>query len=314
MTNNKQREIIKIALALTGFFFLFLLFLISPPLNFPTGKIITIEKGTGLKEVAQNLEKEGIIRSSFVFSILMKYSGNESNIKAGKYLFEKRFSVFGLMRKLIKGDYNTSLLRITIPEGSAIKDINRIFKERGFDDFEIKDRQLEGYLFPDTYFFPITATAEEAAKKMKENFDSKITPDLNEAIKKGNRKFEDILKMASLIEKEAAKAEDRKIISGILWKRLEAKIPLQVDATLFYVTGKNTFELTTDDLKINSPYNTYRYLGLPLTPICNPGLDAIKAAVFPEKSPYWYYLSDRAGNVYYSKTHDEHIQKKQKYL
>jgi len=293
--------------------FLVFLFLISGPPDFPVNKIITVEKGATLRQVSENFQKEKLVRFSVIFDILTRYTGHEKDIKAGRYLFDRPFSVVGLMQRLIKGESGISGVKITIPEGLTIKDINSIFQNSGFEDFVIENKELEGYLFPDTYLFLADNTSEDAIARMTENLEVK-TADFKEAIKNSGRSFDQILKMASLIEKEAADSEDRKIISGVLWKRLDKKMALQVDATLDYALGKNTFELTTEDLKKDGPYNTYTRRGLPPTPICNPGLDAITAAIFPEKTPYWYYLSDKNGKVYYSKTFDEHIIKKQKYL
>ena len=311
--NNKQKNFLKIALSLCGMIFLVFLFLISGPPDFPVNKIITVEKGATLRQVSENFQKEKLVRFSVIFDILTRYTGHEKDIKAGRYLFDRPFSVVGLMQRLIKGESGISGVKITIPEGLTIKDINSIFQNSGFEDFVIENKELEGYLFPDTYLFLADNTSEDAIARMTENLEVK-TADFKEAIKNSGRSFDQILKMASLIEKEAADSEDRKIISGVLWKRLDKKMALQVDATLDYALGKNTFELTTEDLKKDGPYNTYTRRGLPPTPICNPGLDAITAAIFPEKTPYWYYLSDKNGKVYYSKTFDEHIIKKQKYL
>ncbi len=307
------KTIFKISFSLLGFFFLVFLFLISAPPSFPINKIINIERGATLKQIAENFQQQNIIRHPTLFDFLVRFTGHEKDIKAGKYMFAKPLSLVGLMQRLINASYGIPTVKITIPEGSTIADINRIFSGAGFENFAIKSKELEGYLFPDTYFFLIDAAPEEAVAKMTENLKNK-TADLEEVIVKSKRNFHQILIMASLLEKEAAKSEDRKIISGILWKRFDGKMPLQVDAVFIYAIGKNTYELTTDDLKIKSPYNTYLYNGLPPTPIDNPGLDAIRAAVFPEKSPYWYYLSDKEGNIYYSKTFEEHVAKKQKYL
>lgn len=124
----------------------------------------------------------------------------------------------------------------------------------------------------------------------------------------------EIIIMASLLEKEAKTEQDRKIISGILWKRLDVGMPLQVDASLNYINGKTSAEMTQKDLNQDSPYNTYKYKGLPLTPICNPGLDAISVALNPISSPYWYYLSDKNGIIHFAKTFEEHKENKFKYL
>lgn len=310
---NNQKLILKITLSAAGIFFLVFLFVISAPFNFPVNKIITIEKGATLKQIAANFKQENLIRFPILFDVLIRWTGHETDIKAGKYVFNRPFSIIGLALRLINGDYGIPAVKITIPEGSTIRDINKIFLNAGFENFEIKNKELEGYLFPDTYFFLMNNDSEEIITKMKENLETK-TAKLENEIKAQNRTFRQILTMASLLEKEAPKTEDRKIISGILWKRLDKKMPLQVDATLDYALGKNTFELTADDLKTDGPYNTYTRIGLPPTPICNPGLDAILAAIHPEESPYWYYLSDKDGNIYYSKTFEEHITKKQKYL
>ena len=306
--------LIKIIPPFLVFIFLLSLFLISAPADFPANKIIIVEKGLTSKQVAENFEKENLVRYAVLFDTLVRYSGREKDIKAGKYLFDKKLSLFGLMRRLINAEYGVPDIKITIPEGFSIKDINRIFTDKGFENFEIKDKELEGYLFPDTYFFSVDSMPQDVVAKMMENLKSKITPDLEKAFAENGRNFHKILTMASILEKEAATAEDRKIISGILWKRLDKKMPLQVDAAFLYFIDKNTFQLTDDDLKIDSPYNTYLYRGLPPMPIANPGLDAILAAIYPKKSPYWYYLSDKDGIVYYSETYDDHLTKKAKYL
>ncbi len=306
-------KILKLIFSLAGILFLIFLFLISAPSDFPINKIVAVEKGTASRQVAENFYKEGFIRYPFLFDGLIRCTDNEKNIKAGKYMFAKPLSLVGLMQRLISGNYGIPSVKITIPEGSTIADINRIFSDAGFENFAIKDKGLEGYLFPDTYFFLIDAAPEEAVAKMTGNLKNQ-TAGLEDAISKSKRSFHQILTMASLLEEEAADSEDRKIISGILWKRFDKKMPLQVDAIFAYVINKNTYELTTEDLKTDHQYNTYIRPGLPPTSISNPGLDAIIAAVFPEKTPYWFYLSDKSGKIYYSKTFEEHIAKKQKYL
>jgi UPF0755 protein len=311
MTN--QKRILKIVLPLAGVFFLVFLFVISAPSDFPLNKIITVEKGATVKQIAENFKQENLVRFSALFDMLIRYTGNETNIKAGKYIFNRPYSIVGLMQRLVKGDYGVPSIKVTIPEGSTIDDINKIFQKKGFGDSVVKDKELEGYLFPDTYLFLTDDRPDAIVVKMTENLKAK-TDELEEAIKDSKRNFHQILTMASLIEKEAADSEERKIISGILWKRLDKKMPLQVDATLDYVLGKNTFELVTEDLKTDGPYNTYTRIGLPPTPICSPGLDAITAAIYPENSPYWYYLSDKEGNIHYAKTFEEHKLNKAKYL
>ena len=173
---------------------------------------------------------------------------------------------------------------------------------------------FEGFLFPDTYFIPQNISPKGVIELMIKNLDEKITVKMREDIKESGKTFFDIIIMASILENEAITFKDKKIVSGLLWKRLEEGMPLQVDATLQYFTGKNTFQLTLEDLDLDSPYNTYEYKGLPLGPITNPGIWSIKAAIYPEESPYWFYLSDKESIIHYSETFEEHKAKKFKYL
>src|SRR3989344_4589511 len=221
---------------------------------------------------------------------------------------------------------------VTIPEGFNLKQIEnrlveiKLAKPNDLANFEFsgnnpsilsdkpKTSSLEGYLFPDTYrFFSAQGGSASGGKesglsdivsKMINNLENKLTPDLRLAIKNSKYSFHEILTMASLIEKEISIEKDRSIVSGILWKRLKAGMPLQVDATLGYITGRN--EIRETDKKIKSPYNTYFYRGLPKGPIANPGLSAIKAALFPKASLYWFYLSAKDGTTIFSKTLEEH--------
>ena len=173
---------------------------------------------------------------------------------------------------------------------------------------------LEGYLFPDTYEISEGESPEDIIKNILVNFEKKITRELKEAIALKNKSVFEIITMASMIEKEVKTINDKKIVSGILWKRLEDGMPLQVDATINYITGKNHKSALLADLKINSPYNTYKYQGLPLGPISNPGIDSILAAIYPTESKYWYYLSADSGKTIFSKTLKEHNAAIAKYL
>lgn len=198
-------------------------------------------------------------------------------------------------------------VRVTIPEGFTLVQIAKRLEGFGMfpaEDFLKTASGEEGFLFPDTYEFFKESSPEAVVRKMKENFSKKV----------GAKISRDVIIMASLLEEEASSERDRKIISGILWKRIEAGLPLQVDATLTYVTGRASRELTEEDLNLSSPYNTYKILGLPLGPISNPGLQAIEAALNPEPSPYWFYLSDKNGDIHYAKNFEEHKLNKEKYL
>lgn len=206
---------------------------------------------------------------------------------------------------------------VAIPEGYSVSKIGETFERLGIfskEDFIKTAQKEEGYLFPDTYRFYKNAKPEDVILKMKENFNKKITKEILEEIKLSKRSLGQIIIMASLLEEEVGFMEDRKIVAGILWKRLDLGIGLGVDAALTYVLGKTSGELTVADLKLDSPYNTYRYRGLPPAPISNPGLDAILAALRPAPSPYFYYLTGKDGKARYAKTLDEHALNKFKYL
>ncbi|PJA83305.1 MAG: endolytic transglycosylase MltG, partial [Candidatus Nealsonbacteria bacterium CG_4_9_14_3_um_filter_37_29] len=196
---------------------------------------------------------------------------------------------------------------VTIPEGFTVKQIEERL------GLKLPGENLEGFLFPDTYQFPPRVSGAEVVKKMRDNFDKKFTPYRNEVSGAGLTPFE-IITMASLLEKEVKTKEDKELVSGILWKRLENKIPLQIDATITYITGQKTTKISKEETQIDSPYNTYKYLGLPKGPICNPGLESILAAIYPKDSDYWYYLSTPEGETTFSKTLEEHNYAKSKYL
>jgi len=205
---------------------------------------------------------------------------------------------------------------ITIPEGYTIKQIGDLFEKNNLfskKDFLNFARNEEGYLFPDTYKFFKNTTPQKVAEKMKNNFDIKVAEFLPE-ISRQKKSLSNIIIMASIIEKEVHNLEDRKIVSGILWKRIEQGIGLQVDASLTYILGKTSAELTQEDLKIDSLYNTYKYKGLPAGPISNPGKNAIESAIFPQTSPYLFYLSDKEGITRYARNFEEHKENKFKYL
>jgi UPF0755 protein len=310
---------IRIASALVALF-VFLniyFFFIIPPANFPIGRVIEIEAGRSIGQVAGHLYTNNVVRSPMLFKFLAKMTGN-GRIIAGDYFFTKPRSIFSIVSRLSQGRYGLEPFKFTVTEGASVQEIGDLL-EKNFQKFDKQEflRQaasLEGFLFPDTYYFLPTITPESAISAMTENFYKKIDENMEE-LGELNRPLHDIVIMASLLEKEARDKKTRQMIAGILWKRLEIDMPLQVDAVFLYINGKNTYELSVQDLRENnSPYNTYKYKGLPPGPIGNPGLESIYAAVHPEESDYLYYLADRAGNTYYARTFDEHKVNKQKHI
>jgi UPF0755 protein len=268
-------------------------------------KIFSIEKGQGLFEIGKNLEKEGLIKSKIFFDFYVILIRKEKNLQAGKYFLSSSMNIPQIAQKIISGDI--AKVKVTIPEGFTVKEIEEMLS------IKLPGENLEGYLFPDTYYFPIDVSGEEVVKIMRENFEKKISP-YKEEIEKSGRSLQEIITMASLLEKEVKTKEEKEIVAGILWKRLKAGIPLQVDATITYITGKKTTKIPKEDLQIDSPYNTYKYKGLPPGPICNPGLESILAALYPKESEYWYYLSTPDGKTLFFKTLEEHNLAKAKYL
>jgi UPF0755 protein len=184
------------------------------------------------------------------------------------------------------------------------------------EDFtnEVKDNNYEGFLFPDTYFLTPNTKAGDVILMMRENFARQIEP-YQEDIFKSKRSMDQIVIMASIIEEEAnSSLESKRIVSGILWKRLGKGMPLQVDSPFVYYDGKNSYTLTKDDLAKDQPYNTYVNKGLPPTAITSPGIDSLRAAIAPTQTSYLYFLSDKKGNIYYAKNFEEHKRNRELHL
>jgi UPF0755 protein len=289
----------------------------AAPSRFPTGAIVTIPANASLSAAAAVLQRERVIASSFFYKVYVVLLGGERNIIAGDYLFAEPQSALKIAERTIKGAQGVPRNKITIPEGSSSKDIAKIIK-RDIPTFDTSmflslAKPHEGYLFPETYFFYETVTPEEVIKEMRSTFDSKIA-EIKKEVASSSISLAELITMASIVEREGMTEKDRKIIAGILWKRLNAGMALQVDATFYYLLGKPSSQLTVDDLKMNSPYNTYTNTGLPPGPIANPGLQAIQDTLHPTKTPYWYYLSSKDGKMYYASDLTGHVENKRKYL
>lgn len=295
------------------------MFSFRPPLNFPSNRAVSISDGMSVAEIAENLENEGIINSKLSFTNFVLLLKLESNVVGGQYYFEKPVNVFEVARRVTRGEYNMDQLRTTIPEGSSVKEIAAIVKKNYplFNDalFISTATVREGYLFPDTYLLGADARPEKIIGLLTATFNKKIQEQkIADAIQAFGRPLKDVVTMASILEGEARQTHTRQIVAGILWERMRVGMPLQVDATFKYINGKTTEDLTLDDLKIDSPYNTYVYRGLPPTPISNPGLDSIMAAVTPIKTKYLYFLTDDDGNMHYAETFEQHQINQNRYL
>ena len=303
------------AIAWSGVAYLLFIILFSAPAGYPTGAYIRVEGGASLRSVAAIFESRGIVNNARLFELVTRVLGDDTHIKAGSYFFSRQENMLWVSMRLLAGDFETSSIRITIPEGTSIKGISKILLEKvpEFNNREFISRAREGYMFPDTYFFRPGESTEAILSVFDNTFHGKINKIQKEVTASG-RTLEELLTMASILEKEASQTKDRRHIAGVLWYRIKIGMPLQVDAVFPYILGKNTFELTTADLRFDSPYNTYKYKGLPPGPINNPGLDAILAAATPIKTKYVYFLSDKAGNFHYALTYAQHLANKKKYL
>ncbi len=282
-------------------------------------KIFVIQKGEKTQNIIERLKNEGLIKNKLAFSLLLYKEGAAEKIQAGDFRLSPKMNAREIIQQLRKGRLD---VWVTIPEGLRREEIYQILTNEGFN-FNFQEwltltEEKEGYLFPDTYLVPQEATAGAIIKILLNNFKEKtknLAKDLN---------FEDII-LASVIEREVKTEKDRPIVAGILRKRLENGWPLEVDATVQYALGKTKCqqnqtkncwwqEVKSEDLNIDSPYNTYKNRDLPPTPICNPGLSSIRAAIFPQKTNYWFYLSDNKGNLHFAETLEEHEANIERYL
>lgn len=307
-----------IALVAAGILLTFLyVSVVRPPDNFPLNTLVTIESGTSLKDAGAVLQKDGVVRSGIALRLLVVLMGHEKDVHAGDYLFKEPRDLFSIARAVIIGAYGLEPMRIRIPEGATTKEMALILGNRllRFDSekFLAQAQPQEGYLFPDTYYFLPNATENLAISTMRATFDARISG-IDLQIKAFGKPLKDVVTMASILEREARTTEDRRMIAGVLWNRLQKGMLLQVDAAFLYTLGKGTYQLTTQDLQSDSPYNTYRYAGLPPGPIGSPSLNSLLAAVTPVKHSYLYYLSDKNGVTHYSKTYAEHLRNKRKYI
>lgn len=286
----------------------FFVYFTSPPRSFPNNSVFTVESGESVSSVAKKLEEKNVISSKFVFRLLSLIFEGERKIQQGDYLLRSPETVFTLTHRFISGDFHIEQIKITIPEGWSNIQISDYLKDKvvAFDSKEfIKIAQKEeGFLFPETYFISPLSTSEKIVSTLRSSFDTYVAK--SDIIKNSKRPLKDIITMASIVEAEARTTESRKIVAGILWRRLSIGMPLQVDAVFNHINGKNTYELTLEDLKIDSPYNTYLYKGLPPGPINNPGLNSIDATVNPTQTDYLYFYSSKKGDMYYAKTYEDH--------
>lgn len=273
-----------------------------------TSTIFVVNKGDGVREIANNLKEKGLIKSRIVFFLIVKQLGLDKEIQAGDFRLSPKMAATEIAQSLTHGTLD---IWITIPEGKRTEEIAEILK-KAIKTYDPSWQNMlianEGYLFPDTYLIPKDANINTIISIMKNNFNSKIK---SISLSQNDTRLREIIIIASLIEREALIDNEKPIISSVITNRLKAGMSLDIDATLQYIKGKDKIGKwwsipTIEDKKINSPYNTYKNTGLPPFPIANPGLATIKAALNPKHSDYYYYLHDSNGNVHFAKTLEEH--------
>lgn len=284
-----------------------------------TKKVYEVKEKTSTLLIANDLEEKNLVKSSWAFYIYAKLK--EKPLQTGSYLISENMTIEEIVKKISDG--KTAVQKLTIPEGYRMEQIAQVLDEKKFAkyaDFLAVAKNSEGRIFPDTYYITTESSAKDILTMMTADYDERVA---------GMNITNDDLVLASIVEREAKNDSERAAIAGVYKNRLKKNMKLEADPTVLYAndseliaTGRfdyKTFEFWqpvafSEYLKIDSPYNTYVYTGLPPAPICNPGLKSIKAAINPESNNYLYFFHDKAGKIYFSETVQEHDQKKALYL
>lgn len=305
----------------------------------------TVEKGDSVKKISNNLKADGIIKNAFVFEIYVRLIQAEDIFQAGDYKLLPGENINSIVKEMTA--INIKENTFTLIEGWTLKDtakylVDKKIISREGDWYDLIGRpavdyrktkvdfsggwkydfladkpayaSLEGYIYPDTYFVLAEAGTKGLIKKALDNFDRKLTPDLRTEIQRQGKTIFQVVTMASVVEKEVRGYEDRQKVADIFWRRVKMGMPLGADSTINYITQSGRDRSTYDDLKIDSPWNTYKYAGLPLGPICSPSIEAIRAAIYPTSNNYLYFLTDKNGAVHFAKTAAEHNANRARYL
>lgn len=313
----------------------------APDRHAGSGQFLINNNHTNSDEVVDNLAAKGFIKSTLAFKIVRSFQGN-GEIQSGSYQLSKSMSVWQIVKIFRQGP---NMIWVTIPEGLRKEQIAEIMRKKlSWSDEQVnkfvttytamKFDYVEGVYYPDTYLIPVDETPLQTAERMQRRFEELFAPYSKEA-QDQNIQWTTVIKLASIIQREAAGSNDMSLIAGILWNRLSQKMKLEVDATIQYVRDSLAHYGTAPDLyqgksytidgnwwkpiqvadkQIDSPFNTYLYKGLPPRPISNPGLDAIKAVLHPEETDCLYYLHDNTRTIHCAKTLVEHEANIEKYL
>ena len=296
----------------------------------PTGEEVRValSRGQSLSSFADSLRARGVIESPALFLLFLRASGKEGHINAGYYVFRKRDHEWRALKRILAGPSASLELRVTIPEGMTAGEMAGLFSDSlGLDSGEFsllaRDRKfidslaktypylkglssLEGFLFPDTYFFYKGEKPRAVLARMVERHFSFWTPERLASAEDLRMTVGDVVILASLVESETKLDEERPVVASVFLNRLNRKMPLASNSALGYVLGKNPAWLSEEDLETKSPYNTYKRLGLPPTPICSPGLKSIDAVLHPAQTDYLFFVATGEGNHLFSSTYEKH--------
>ncbi len=309
-------------------FFYFILVPFKANNSFSSNILITIPPNSSIKQIASQLYNSEIIKNPIVFRILVKITLNEHNLKAGEYELPLSNNLLDVLKKIKNGEFKK--YKITIPEGLTYSEIADILKQQGIANkdiflqiaknkkilqkYNIEADSIEGYLFPDTYIFFKGISEEKIIDNMLTRFSDIYNEDFEKRAKEINLTRHKVIILASIVEKEAMEENERKIIAAVFLNRLKKHMKLESCATVLYAIGKHKNKLFEEDLKVESPYNTYLYAGLPYGPISNPGRASIYAVLYPEKIDHLYFVSRNDGTHEFTNTFKEHVRNKRKFI
>lgn len=296
--------------------------------------LVEIPNGSTLTDVADILEQNQLIKNKVLFKVIEKVKPNKNGVKAGTYLLSQSYSNSEILDILTDGKTHNDGTKVTIPEGLTHKEVIKILTENNlgnakeyeelinnpkefYSDFSFLKasdiKNLEGFLYPDTYYFDKESTEKEILSAMLKRFEQVYTDKFKEKQKEMDLTLQQVVNLASIIEKEAVLDEDRAMIASVFYNRLKIGMPIQSDATLQYAFDERKERVMYADLKIDSPYNSYLNKGLPPTPICSPGVKSIEAALYPAHTDYLYFVATVDGKNNYSKTYKEHLKHVENY-
>ena len=327
MRSKQKRRVIKISLlAFCGIGVLCLValsvaaFLVLPPTSSKEKVNFEVPVGSSSQTIAKRLVAQNLIRSEYAFRLIVKHRGSGKRLRAGTYALQRNMTLWHIVDEFEKGQVN--LVSWTVPEGLTVSKIADLWETTGqgtaeafreataseclLERFGLQDTSVEGYLFPNTYKFAKGTTVEQVVEMMLKAFKERWTETFDEDARNLGLTQHEVVTLASVIEKEAQVKSERPRIASVFHNRLKKKWRLQADPTVLYALGNPKRLLTKTDLRVDSPYNTYRHRGLPPGPIASPGIDSIKAALRPEKTDYFYFVAIGEGKHYFSKTLSEH--------